>query len=98
MKKLIMITAAIIIVCAAVNCVIVNASSYDESIPTGNRIYIIREYDGKVACFEQDSEKPFLITETLIRDLPPIDRMMLTDGVEVIGAKSLSRALEDYRS
>lgn len=98
MKRLILATLSIIIVCAAVNIAVINAKSYNDDAHTGNRTYIIREYEGKVACFETDSSEPFIVTERLVRDLTPIDRQMLSGGVEVVGAKNLSRALEDYNS
>lgn len=98
MKKLILVTLSIILVCVGVNLAVINAKSYDEIPSTGNRTYIIKEYYGRVACFEVDSTEPFIITERFVRDLPPIDRKMLLNGVEVVGAKSLSRALEDYNS
>lgn len=98
MKKLITATLCILAACAAINIAVIGAASYGGEEPSYNRTYIIKEYEGKVACFEENSEKPFLVTETLVKNLPPVDRKMLRGGVEVVGAKSLSRALEDYRS
>lgn len=102
MKKLIIATLSILIVCTAINFAVITANSYDNESEseetTGNRTYIIKEYNGMVACFEEESDEPFLITETKVIDLPPIDRKMLADGVEVVGAKAFSRVLEDYRS
>lgn len=97
MKKLIIITLSIISVCIAVNFAVLTAKS-DEQPPTGNRTYIIKNYEGKVACFEEDSSSPFMITEIYVINLPPLDRQMLETGIEVVGAKKLSRALEDYRT
>lgn len=97
MKKLIIATLSIVLVCIAVNFAVITAKS--ENTPqTGNRTYIIKNYDGKVACFEEDSESPFLITDVQIITLPPLDREMLEGGVEVIGARAMSRALEDYKT
>ena len=98
MKKLVITTISIILVCVGINLAVINAKSYDEEPVTGNRTYVIREYFGKVACFERDSAEPFIVTERMVKDLPPTDRKMLSNGVEVVGAKSLSRALEDYTS
>ena len=98
MKRLIITTVSIVLVCIAVNFAVIKAKSYNDDTPTGNRTYIIKEYQGRVACFETDSSEPFIITERLVKDLPPIDRKMLLGGVEVVGAKNLSRAIEDYNS
>ena len=97
MKKLIISTLSIIAVCMAINFAVITAKS--ENTPTtGNRTYIIRNYDGKVACFEEDSTSPFLVTEVDVTTLPPLDRHMLEGGVEVVGARAMSRALEDYKT
>ncbi len=102
MKKLIVMTLSILAVCVGINIVIAYATDYSEeedvSAEIGNKTYVIREYEGMVACFEQDSDEPFLVTETAVRNLPPTDRKMLAGGVEVVGSRALSRALEDYRS
>lgn len=100
MKKIIIATAAIILVCFAINFAVLNAKSEntEASVQTGMKTYIIKEYEGKVACFETYSEKPFLVTEVEVINLPPIDRKMLHGGVEVVGSRALSRALEDYRT
>ncbi len=97
MKKLIITTLSIISVCAVINLTIITAKSHEEPI-SPNSTYIIKNYEGKVACFEEESDSPFMITEIYVINLPPVDRKMLANGVEVVGAKALSRALEDYRT
>jgi len=94
MKRLIIITLAVLSINFAVNKAIAKAETH-QTVPA-NRIYIIKEYNGKVACFEKDAEYPFIITEIKVFDLPPLDRKMLSNGVEVNGAKEMSRALEDF--
>lgn len=97
MKKLVIATISVLAVCFAVNFAVLNARS-DDTPQTGSRTYIIKEYDGKVACFELNSDVPFLITEIEVINLPPVDRKMLKGGVEVVGSRAMSRALEDYRT
>ena len=97
MKKLIFASLAIISLCAVINCSIVSAKTEPMSIPA-NRTYILREYNGVIACFEENTSKPFLITEVIVRYLPPKDRSMLKSGITVVGSRALSRALEDYRT
>ena len=98
MKKLIIITLSIITLCIAVNFAVLTAKSDEHQALNANRTYIIKNYEGKVACFEEDSTSPFIITEIYVINLPPLDRQMLEDGIEVVGAKNLSRVLEDYRT
>ncbi len=97
MKKLIIITLSVLALCSAVNYTVVSAST-DIPTLTAGRTYILREYNGRIACFEENALKPFIITEVRVSDLPPADRTMLADGIRVTGAKQLSRALEDYRT
>ncbi len=97
MKKLIIITLSIISICLIINLAVLSAKSDEEPINL-NRTYIIKNYEGKVACFEEDSSSPFMITETYVINLPPLDRKMLETGIKVTGARKLSRALEDYRT
>lgn len=102
MKKLILATFGILSVCAAINVAMISAKSYDGSDDSsqivGNRTYIVKEYEGKVACFEETADQPFIVTETYVRNLPPNDRKMLSSGFEVVGSRTLSRVLEDYKS
>ncbi len=96
MKKLIITSVLIISVCFAVNRAIA-ADSRPASAEV-HRTYIIKNYEGKVACFETDEKTPFIVTDVETKNLPPLDRKMLENGVEVVGAKAMSRALEDYKS
>jgi len=97
MKKLIIITISIIMACILINLTVLTGRS-DEKHVDVDRIYIIKDYGGKVSCFEQNSNSPFIITETEVINLPPKDRRMLREGIKVKGARKLSRALEDYRT
>ena len=98
MKKLIIITLSIISLCIAVNFAVLTAKSDERQPLNANRTYIMKNYEGKIACFEEDSTSPFMITEVYVINLPPLDRAMLEDGIEIVGAKNLSRVLEDYRT
>ena len=95
MKRLIIITLAVLSVNFAVNKAIAKAETQETL--SANSIYIIKEYNGKVACFEKETDSPFIVTDIKVIDLPPLDRKMLSSGVEVNGSREMSRALEDYK-
>ena len=97
MKKLILITFLIVGICAAINITVASAKT-EPDFMAGTRVYIIREYNGRVACFEESAVKPFLTTDVRVNDLPYADQLLLDDGISVSGAKQLSRALEDYKT
>ena len=94
MKRLIIITLAVLTINLAVNKGFAKAET--EEALSANRVYIIKEYNGRIACFEQYASTPFIVTDIKVLDLPPLDRKMLSHGVEVNGAKEMSRALEDF--
>lgn len=98
MKKLLIITLSIISVCMIINFAILTAKSDEHQPLNANRTYIIKNYEGKVACFEKDSTSPFIITDVYVINLPPLDREMLENGIETVGSRNLSRILEDYRT
>ncbi len=58
--------------------------------------YVFKDYNGRVACYEEGAKDPFLVTDVVVNDLTELDREMLGKGVVVSGAKAMSRALEDY--
>lgn len=60
--------------------------------------FIIKEYNGSVAVFENGQDLPFKTTETMVADLPTADRELLKKGIGVGSPEELSRILEDYCS
>lgn len=59
-------------------------------------IYIVKDYNGKVAVFYEGEDKPMRLTEQQVEALPQTDRDMLKEGVTVEGKEALRRLLEDY--
>ena len=97
MKRLICAAALIFSVCAVIGLISAGAKPQAD-VSDCCRTYIFRSYNGVVACFEEGEEKPFLVTSRKISDLPPLDRIMLAAGVEVVGARAMTRTLEDLTS
>lgn len=73
-------------------------SNYSSNVPEEKVVYIVKEYNGKVAVFEKGKEKPFKITEVNTSDLPQADREILKSGIETDSQKKLTTILEDYCS
>ena len=61
-------------------------------------LYIIREYEGRVAVFGPDRDAPEIILETFVRHLPIYDRIQLQVGVRVYSTQELEARIEDYTS
>ena len=60
--------------------------------------YKLKEYEGNLAVFKNDSISPIKITSISIENLPPTDQQMLKDGIEASSEEELNTLLEDYGS
>ncbi len=98
MKKLLCAVFAAITIGILVNLYISNIKPNTAPGNECSRTYVFGEVDGYVACFEKGESKPFLITKKRVSELPELDREMLSGGIEVHGARAVSRGLEDYCS
>lgn len=61
--------------------------------------YLVKEYEGKIAVFEQHGTDPvFVLDNPRIRDLPAYDRALLAVGIPVKNTEELGSLIEDYDS
>ncbi len=58
--------------------------------------YTVKEYQGKVAVFEKDSENPMDVLDVYVAQLPETDRTQLHDGIIIETKEKLARLIEDY--
>lgn len=75
-----------------------NATQPAAEQTTKYRTYVVREYDGVVAVFYSDSNKPIRVTQRYIKALPEKDRAKLKKGIRVNDREQLRRLLEDLCS
>lgn len=71
-----------------------NTSQSDAS----SDIYIVKDYNGKIAVFYEGEEEPIKQIDRGTQSLPKADRDMLARGIKVEGEEKLRRLLEDYNS
>lgn len=57
--------------------------------------YVLREYNGSVALFSEDSAEPIAQYTTPITEVNPADAALLRDGIRLRGLPEVSRLLED---
>lgn len=63
------------------------------------KVYYLKDYNGKIAVYEEGSETPFKVTEAEVSALPVLDQKQLKDeGIKAQGKKELDRLLQDYCS
>ena len=102
MKKLILITGAILLLYLIVMTSVTPAATSPSAtvVPTQESTaengYIIGISEGRVAVFK-DGEM-MLRTDTQLSDLPKSDRVRLEEGVHIDSLKELKERLEDYCS
>lgn len=67
------------------------------NVSTTQTRYIVAEYQGKIAVFNEDNTTPIHVFESpYVRDLPKYDRELLTKGIVVESNTELLKILEDY--
>ncbi len=60
--------------------------------------YIIKEYQGKIAIFLQNSNKPEIVFDVYLHHLPDMDKQRLLEGVGIKDYETLLVAIEDLIS
>lgn len=60
--------------------------------------YTIKEYNGKIAVFENNNTFPENVYDTYISVLPESDQERLKNGITVNDKTELQRIIEDYTS
>ncbi|MEE1125072.1 MAG: hypothetical protein U0L18_03945 [Acutalibacteraceae bacterium] len=65
---------------------------------TNYQTYIVREYNGLVAVFYNDTDKPVKVTDRYISALPKQDIISLKQGIQVYSEEDLRKLLEDLCS
>lgn len=58
--------------------------------------YVLKEYNGKLAVFEMDSENPVEVFSVFVNTLPQVDRDLLKNGIIASTKAELLRLIEDY--
>lgn len=64
----------------------------------GERKYILKLHNGRVAVFNEGESVPAQITDISGRSLREYDHELLTEGIIVVGDIELAMRLEDYGS
>lgn len=63
------------------------------------KVYYLKDYNGKIAVYEENSDTPFKVTEEEVAALPVMDQKQLKgEGIKAQGKKELDRLLQDYCS
>lgn len=75
-----------------------NETSSESQSPNSSLSYVVKDFNGNIAVFENGQNSPFKITDVPINSLPYADREILKKGIAVNSKNELNRILEDYCS
>ena len=60
------------------------------------KVYVLRDYNGRLAVFKDGSSEPVKVFRILTENYGETDREMLENGITVVGEDGLRRIIEDY--
>lgn len=105
MKKLVLITGIILMVClftsvyaAPAATVGTNATVTEENKGRENEVFVLKSENNHIVVYKFGENTPYMTTDTLVNTLPKGDIMLLEKGIEVKGEDNLRKSLEDFCS
>lgn len=105
MKKLVLITGIILMVClftsvyaAPAATVGTQVSVTDENKGNENEVFVLKSENNYIVVYKFGENTPYMTTDTLVSTLPKGDIMLLEKGIEVKGEENLKKLLEDFCS
>lgn len=105
MKKLVLITGIILMVClftsvyaAPAATVGTQVSVTDENKDNENEVFVLKSENNYIVVYKFGENTPCMTTDTLVSTLPKGDIMLLEKGIEVKGEENLKKSLEDFCS
>ena len=105
MKKLVLITGIILMVClftsvyaAPAATVGTQVSVTDENKDNKNEVFVLKSENNYIVVYKFGENTPYMTTDTLVSTLPKGDIMLLEKGIEVKGEENLKKSLEDFCS
>lgn len=105
MKKLVLITGIILMVCLFTSVyatpaatVGTNASVTEENKGSENEVFVLKSENNYIVVYKFGENTPYMTTDTLVSTLPKGDIMLLEKGIEVKGEENLKKSLEDFCS
>ncbi|MBR4092684.1 MAG: hypothetical protein IKK32_05765 [Oscillospiraceae bacterium] len=69
-----------------------------ETVITEKRYYILKEYNGKIASFYYDDERPIDVFDVSVNSFGEYDKQALYKGIIADSEEELNRLIEDYTS
>ncbi len=75
-----------------------NSINVTTSQPVEEYKYLLKEFNGKLAVFENGEKSPKMIFDVSIDSLPEVDALDLKNGLKIKNEKELNDRIEDFIS
>lgn len=105
MKKLVLITGIILMVCLFTSVYAspavtagTNTAATEENKGSVNEVFMLKSENNRIVVYKFGEDTPYIITDTLVSTLPKGDIMLIEKGIEIKGEENLKKSLEDYCS
>ena len=106
MRKFIIGSYCFVLLCVLVSFVaipVINknstaSSKFETETPNNSLSYIVKDFNGNIAVFEENSNTPFKVTEVCTNTMPKVDQERLMEGIVVNSQVELNTLLEDLCS
>ena len=105
MKKLVLITGIILMVCLFTSVYATPAATVgtqvsvtDENKGNENEVFVLKSENNYIVVYKFGENTPYMTTDTLVSTLPKGDIMLLEKGIEVKEEENLKKSLEDFCS
>ena len=95
MKSTIKITAVVLAVCAAAFFT-VSAITTQRAEPDASEMYVLRDYNGRIAVFACGEDEPLEVFDIFTSSLPKSEAERVYKGITVEGGEALQRLIEDF--
>lgn len=68
------------------------------AMTSGQELYTVRTYNGKIGIFKNEENSPFEIIDVEVSSLPQTDQLLLSTGIQTKSDSELQQIIEDYES
>ena len=76
----------------------INSINVTNSQPVEEYKYLLKEFNGKLAVFENGEKAPKMIFDVSIDSLPEVDALALKNGLKIKNEQELNDRIEDFIS
>ena len=99
--KIIMLSCCGLFVAVSLLFIMVSGNTQTPAPPSNTQqvpLYTVRAYQGKIAVFRENNDKPEQVYDVMTAYFPESDQILLAKGIPAYSVPELQLILEDYIS